>query len=321
MIDLTVSLVTADNKKLILDCLRSIYETDNSLKTEVYVVINASSDDSEKAIRKDFPRVKLIVNQEKLGFTHNHNIVMRRGKGKYVLVLNDDTVMLDGALRKMVDFMETSSDVGILGCKILNADRSLQWSCGKSFSHKFEHFKSGVLIPLLPFLPKQSFTGTKEVSWVTGACLLARSKALERVGLFDENIIIYCEDGDLCYRMIQAGWKVVFYPEAEIIHYHGQTRKQHLGRDMFIMYQSRLYFFAKHHSRSTYHLARVLTILEVILRSIKSWLSCFSGDKVQRRELLDAYKRVIRLALTSGNSRKTASGEVQEEKLRRHTNC
>jgi hypothetical protein len=297
MIDLTVSLVTSNNKKLILDCLKSVYETSKDLEVEVYVVINATSDDSEEAIKKDFPKVKLIVNKDKLSFTHNHNMVMERGKGKYVLVLNDDTVMLDGALKKMVDFMETSPDVGILGCKILNADGSLQWSCGKSFSHKFEHFKSGMLNQFLPFLQKQFFKETEEVSWVTGACLLARSKALERVGLFDENIIIYYEDGDLCHRMIQAGWKVVFYPQAEIIHYHGQTRKQHLGRDTFIIYKSRLYFFAKHYKSSTYHLIRGLTFLEVILRCIKSWLCCFSGEKAQRRELLDAYKRVIRLIL------------------------
>ncbi len=321
MIDLTVSLVTGNNKKFILDCLRSIYETNNSLKMEVYVVINASSDDSEEAIRKDFPEVKFIVNKKKLGFTHNHNIVMERSKGKYVLVLNDDTIMLDATLKKMVDFMETSPDVGILGCKILNADGSLQWSCGKSFSHKFEHFKSGMLNQFLPFLSKQSFKGTEEVSWVTGACLLARSKALERVGLFDENITIYYEDGDLCYRMIQAGWKVVFYPEAEIIHYHGQTRKQHLGRDTFITYQSRLYFFAKHHSRSMYHLIRVLTVLEVTARYIKTWLCYSRGKKTQRQELLGAYKQVVRLVLSPQHSRKTTDKEVPEEKRRRQLNC
>lgn len=311
MTDLTVSLVTADNKKLILDCLESVYGTSTGLQIEVYVVINDSSDDSEEAIREAFPEVKLIVNRDKLGFTHNHNAVMRRSKGKYVLVLNDDTVMLDGAIKKMVDYMEISPDVGILGCKILNPDGSLQWSAGKSFSHKFEYFRAGVLNGCLPFLRKRLLKSTCEVSWLAGACLMARFEALQDVGLFDENIIIYFEDGDLSYRMIKAGWKVVFNPQAEIIHYHGQTRRQHLGRDTFIIYKSRLYFFAKHYKSSTYHLVRGLTILEVILRSIKSWLCCFNGDKVQRRELLDAYKRVIRLTLnhrefTEDNGRSTA---------------
>lgn len=311
MTDLTVSLVTANNKKLILDCLKSVYETSIGLQTEVYVVINDSSDDSEEAIRETFPEVKLIVNRETMGFTHNHNTVMRRSKGKYVLVLNDDTVMLDAAIKKMVDYMEASLRVGILGCKILNPDRSLQWSCGRSFSHKFEYLKVGVLYSIIPFYPKRHFGSTREVSWVAGACLMARSQAIRDAGLFDENIIIYFDDTDLCYQMIKAGWKIVFYPEAEIIHYHGQTRKQHLGRDTFIIYQSRLYFFAKHYKSSIYHLIRGLTILEVILRSIKSWLCCFGGEKARRRELLDAYKQVIRLMLnhrefTEDHGRSTA---------------
>jgi len=300
MIDLTISIVTSNNKKLILDCLRSIYATTKNLKLEIYVVINNSSDDSEAAINKNFPKVKLITNQKKLGFTHNHNMVIRKAKGKYVLVLNDDTVILEGALKKMVEHMRTFPEVGILGCKILNSDGSLQWSCGKSFNHKLEYFKAGVLTSFLPFFQKQKIKSTKGVSWVTGACLLVRSEAAQDVGLFDEKIIIYFEDGDWCFRMIQAGWKVVFYPQAEIIHYHGQTRKMHLARDTFIIYQSRLYFFSKHYSHITQQFVRLFTITEAIVRYMKTFLfSCkFAGQRDQRDELLGAYRRVIRLAMT-----------------------
>lgn len=299
MTDLTISIVTANNKKLILDCLRSIYATTKSLKLEIYVVINNSSDDSEAAINKNFPKVKLITNQKKLGFTHNHNMVIRKAKGKDVLVLNDDTVILEGALKKMIEYMRNFPEVGILSCKILNSDGSLQWSCGKSFNHKFEYFKAGVLTSFLPFLQKQQIKSTKEVSWVTGACLLVRSEAAQDVGLFDENIIIYFEDGDWCFRMIQAGWKVVFYPQAEIIHYHGQTRKKHLARDTFIIYQSRLYFFSKHYSHITQQFVRLFTITEAIVRYMKTCLFSYklAGQRDQRDELLGAYRRVIRLAM------------------------
>jgi len=303
MKELTISIVTANNKKIILDCLRSIYGTAKGLKLEVYVVINNSSDDSEAAIKKNFPNVKLIINQKKLGFTHNHNTVIKKAKGKYILVLNDDTVILDGALEKMVEYMEAFPSVGILGCKILNSDGSLQWSCGKSFNHKFEYFKAGVLISILPFLQKQNIKNTKGVSWVTGACLLVRSEAVRDVGLFDEKIIIYYEDGDWCYRMIQAGWKVIFYPQAEIIHYHGQTRKKHLARDTFIIYLSRLYFFSKHYSYITQQLVRLFTITEVIVRYMKTLLFSYAlaGQRDQRDELLGAYRLVIRLAMTKNS--------------------
>lgn len=296
MIDFTISLVTANNKKLIMDCLRSIYETVDGLNVETYVVINASSDDSETAIRKHFPEVNLIINKEKLSFTKNHNMVMRMGKGKYILILNDDTIILENALKSLIGFMETSSDVGVVGPKIFNPDMSLQWSCGKSFNHKFEFFKAGVLCTIFPFLQKTSDKKTSNVTWVTGACLLARTEAIRKVGLFDENIIIYFEDGDLCYRMMLAGWRVVFYPQAEIIHYHGQTRKQFLARDMFIIYQSRLYFFSKHYGRPTQSLVRILTIMELIIRYMKT--SLHNSDR-QKKELLNTYKLVIQLALAT----------------------
>jgi len=306
MIDLTISIVTANNRLLIVDCLKSIYETTHGLRFEVYVVINDSLDDSEEAIKENFPEVTLIINREKLGFTRNHNMVMRRSEGKYILVLNDDTVILEGALNKMVDFMEASPQVGILGCKILNPDGSLQWSCGKSFSHAFEHFKSGVLRTLLaPFIRDQFYLRTQEVTWVTGACLMARSEAIREVGLFDENIIIYFEDGDWCYRMVQTGWKVVYYPHAEIIHYYGQTRKQYLGRDTFIIYLSRLYFFSKHYSPLTLHLVKFLTMLEAILRYMKTLMFSYysPSEKFQKQELLEAYQRVIKLAWNYGKTK------------------
>lgn len=301
---LTISLVTANNKHLIMDCLRSIHEGTKDLNLEIYVVINHSADDSQEAIQKSFPEVKLIVNQEKMGFTHNHNMVISRSRGKYILVLNDDTLILDGALNKMVDFMEGHPEIGILGCRILNSDGSLQWSCGKSFSHKFEFFKAGVLRSFMPFLNYGHPKNTQEVSWVTGACLLVRAEAARSVGLLDENIVIYFEDGDWCYRMIRAGWKVVFYPDASIIHYFGQTRKQYLARDIFIIYQSRLYFFSKHYNRYTFYLVRMLTILEIFLRYMRTLAPTYFSRERRRegKELRIAYKRVIKLALNPNSS-------------------
>jgi GT2 family glycosyltransferase len=300
---LTISLVTANNRKLILDCLQSIYENIGGLDLETFVVINASSDDSAAVIAQRFPQVKLIVNSEKLGFTHNHNMVMRQAQGRYLLVLNDDTVILADALQKMVAFMDATPNVGILGCRIRYGDGSLQWSCGRSISHKFEFFKAGVLQSLIPFWPVRHFRTTREVTWVTGACLLARAEAVRQVGLLDENIVIYFEDGDWCFRMLQAGWKVVFYPEAEIIHFHGQTRKQYLARDLFIIYQSKLYFFRKHYGRGAQVLVRLLTFVEVALRYAKmSLLShCSVSVRTQAHTVGLTYRRVLRLALTPAN--------------------
>jgi GT2 family glycosyltransferase len=296
MIPLTISIVTANNKQLILDCLRSIYDTTHGLEFEIYVVINNSSDDSEAVIKKNFPEVKLIVNREKLGFTHNHNMVMRRGGGKYFLVLNDDTIILDGAPKKMVDFMDASPDVGILGCRLLNPDGSVQWSCGKSTSQKVEYFKNVVLQPFLPFLREQNINGVQEVCWVSGACLLARAEAIRDVGLFDENMIIYYEDGDLCWRMSKAGWKVVFYPHAEIIHYLGKTREKHLLRDLNIIYLgSRYYFFKKHYGSLALFAVKFFTVIELIIRNI-GYLAIYAVNRELRpgmKERMKAYRTIL----------------------------
>jgi GT2 family glycosyltransferase len=299
MIPLTVSIVTANNKSLILDCLRSIYATTSDLRFEVYVVINNSSEDSEIAIKEKFPEVQLIVNEKKLGFTNNHNMVMKRGHGKYFLILNDDTIILDNALKKMVDFMEASPEVGILGCKLLNPDGSVQWSCGTSFSHTFEHFKAGVLQSFLPFLRDRNFDTTQEVSWVTGACLMVRSRAIQDVGLFDENIIIYYEDADWCWRMIKSGWKVIFYPHAEVVHYVGKTREKHLLRDLNIIYQSRDYFFRKHYGFFVCLLARLITAVEMVVRNIRC-IAIFAlkpEERSRTKESLKAYWMILWRAL------------------------
>ena len=300
MTSLTVSIVTANNRKLICDCLESIYATLEGLSCEVFVVINASRDDSETVIRERFPMTNLIVNQERRGFTYNHNQVMRRAGGKYVLILNDDTLMRPGALRKMVDFMDRSPGTGLLGPRILNPDLSLQWSAGRGITHKYEYFTAAVLKNILPFLIRERhYHQTLEVSWLTGACLLARAEALEKVGLFDENIVIYFEDGDLCYRMIRAGWKVVFYPDAEIIHYLGQTRRQHLARDLEIIFQSGCYFFDKHYSFPSAMVIRGFMLLWAVSRYGVNLFHPARRDS----ERLGAYGRAIRLLLGSSEQR------------------
>ncbi len=294
MTDLSISIVTID-RALVLDCLKSIYETVKSVTFEIHVVVNhlPAANDIESAIRADFPMVKLIINREETGFTHNHNKVIRECSGRYILILNDDTVMLGGALDRMVRYMDDHPQVGVLGCTIRNPDGSLQWSCGKSFNNTFEHFRSGVLRTLLsPLVRDQFYKETQEVTWVTGACLLARSEAIGRVGLFDENISMYFEDGDWCYRMILAGWKVVYYTEAEIIHYRSQTSKKHPAKTVIFYYESRLYFFFKHYGSCILQIIRLLTLADIMLLWLRETVS---PSRPSRQEMKCAYRHVIKM--------------------------
>lgn len=310
MTTLSISIVSSNNRKLLCECLESIYETLGSLSCEIFVVLNASHDGSERAVRLRFPKVNLIVFPGAHGFGFSHNQVLTQARSKYVLVLNDDTLIRPGALSRMVEFMERSPRAGILGCRILYPDLSLQWSAGRSFSHKFEYFRSGVLKNLFPFVVRERhFREATEVSWVTGACLLARTGVLGEIGVFDERITRYYEDGDLCYRAIRAGWKVMFYPEAEVIHYLGQTRRRHLQREVLITFESACYFFSKHYSRLAAMLIRAVLLLTALARcgAYLAW-----HRTAQRRELLEGYSRSVRFLIgLPGNSRATQACETK----------
>jgi hypothetical protein len=293
--DVTISIITADDGDLIRDCLHSLYETTREVSFETYVIINnpEKAQRIERAIKEAFPEVNIIANQEERGFTYNHNMAIRRSACKYVLILNDDTVLLEGAIDRMHVYMETHPEVGILGCKILNPDGSLQWSCGKSAHHAVEHLRSGVLRTVLgPLIGDQFFDSTQEVTWVTGACLMARSAAIRDVGPLDENIAMYFDDGDWCYRMILSGWKVVYYIGAAIIHYRSQTSQKHLAKTTLFYYQSRLYFFSKHYGPFTLHTVRMLTMLDAAVRYLRTLLFLSS---TQKQELLGAFTEVMRL--------------------------
>ena len=295
--DLSVAIVSADTQ-LVLACLRSIRETTHEITFSVYVAINspADADRMEEAIHSQFPEIQIVRNLEELGFSRSNNRILQECRARYVLLLNDDTIVHECALQRMVKYMDEHGEVGALGCKILNPDGTLQWSCGKSAIHKWEYFRSGVLRTLLsPLVRDQFFHSVVEVSWLTGACLMVRSEALKAAGLLDERFYMYYEDGDWCFRIIQAGWKIVYFPDAEIVHLRNQTNLKRPALSVSSYYRSRLYFFSKHFSASTCLLVRVLTVCDAMVGFLKSSIR-MTGRR--NPELLQAYVGAMKLALT-----------------------
>lgn len=297
MPDLSISIVTAD-RRLIIPCLQSIHDTTRNLTFEIYVAVNdpKTAGSIEAAILTRFPDTQVVINREAEGFSRSNNRLLRRCRGRYLLLLNDDTVVLPGALEHMVECMDARPEVGAMGCKLLNPDGSPQWSCGRSAVHKLEYFRSGVLRTLLsPLVRDQFFDSVQEVSWVTGACMMVRAEAIGSVGLLDENFYMYYEDGEWCYRIIKAGWKVLYCPQAEVIHYRGQTSRNAPAKTVLSYYESRLYFFSKHFSSATCFIVRTLTICDAILSYFKA-----VGRKPANRNIavLRAYIAAIRLAVS-----------------------
>ena len=269
MIDLTVSIVNTNNRSLLEPCLESILAHTQGISYEIYVVDNASTDGSAEMVRAKFPQAHLIQNDTRLGFTTNHNMVLRRSRGRYVLIFNEDTVVLPGALEHMVAFLDDHPEAGALGCKLLNPDGTVQRSCWRGFPSLLDALVEALylwrLVPnarlvRMVEIPVSEMDQVLEVDHVLGACMMVRSETVEQVGLLDESFFLFLEETDWCYRMKQEGWKIYYTPDAQIIHYGQQSVSRDPLHCLPMINQSYCRYYRKHYGES----AKVL-LLKAIL--------------------------------------------------------
>jgi len=241
----------------------------------VLVVDNASTDDSREMVQSEFPWVHLIANAENAGFTRGHNQAVRESHGQYLLILNSDTIILEGELQKLIDFAEANPEAGIIGPRLLNPDGSLQYSC-----RRFPNLAAAIFrnTPLGRLFPQNRYTRDylmtdwdhstpRDVDWVSGAAMFVRRRVFEQLQGFDESFFMYCEDVDLCYRAWLAGWKVVYYPEAQIIHAIGRSTDR-VANKMIRQFHSSMYrFYKKHYARQTPLILRPFILPGLIARA------------------------------------------------------
>jgi len=248
MKDLSIIIVNLNNQKLLEACLTSIYKNTHKISFEITVVDNASTDGSQKMVRTKFPAVYLIENKENLGFSRANNLGLKNCQARYALLLNNDTVLKNDALDKMVAFMDKSPKVGATGPKLLNVDGTIQHQ-GGLLGKKFWLAKEPV-----------------KVNFVIGAALMVRKDIIDLVGLLDENLFFYNEDLDWCIRIRKAGWHVFFLPEPEITHYSGYSSKRTFNHRLFIEgFKGGLYFCRKHYGELAYNIYRLLLGLLLLL--------------------------------------------------------
>ncbi|MHB0999874.1 MAG: glycosyltransferase family 2 protein [Armatimonadota bacterium] len=293
MKDLSIAIASWNTKDLLHQCLESIYGTTSDIDYEIIVVDNASGDGSPDMVAESHPDVKLVRNRVNLGFAAACNIAFKHSEGRYFLLLNTDTIVLDNAFKKMVTFMDLHPDTGITGCKLLNADGSLQRSCSCFPSVKTELFDSLYLSKLFPkskffgcySMNYWNFNDTREVDFAGGSCLIVRREAIEEVGLMDEGYFMYTEEADWCYRMWMQDWKVYFYPGAQIIHLGGQSSKKY-GSDILLhLYASRNRFIHKHQGMIMAELHRFAIAIGALLR-----LGAFSIKHIRNRNMDEAVR-------------------------------
>ena len=272
--DVSVIIVNWNTRDILRDCLRSIYVQTSGLTFEVIVIDNASEDGSPHMVKNEFKDVVLIENSTNRGFAAANNQGLAVAKGRYVLLLNSDTVILENAIAKTVTFAEANPQAAVVGCRLLYPDRTLQTSCFMfpsllnlmlSATYLYKMFHGNKL------LGRENMTwwdrdDEREVDVVTGCFMLVRREAIEQVGVMDEQFFMYGEETDWCYRFKKAGWKCLFSPSGSIIHIHGASSKAKKHAMVLQCRASILHFLEKHRGELSYRLGCIVFALDAFVR-------------------------------------------------------
>lgn len=288
--DLSIAIVNWNTCDLLEQCLASIYENVTKLEYEVIVVDNASQDGSVEMVRRRFPQVTLIENNENLGFVQANNQAMKRSIGDCLLLLNSDTLVLPSALEKMLNFMQTHPDVGALSCKLLD-EKGVTDHFPKTFPTLCSEASWLLwLNGLFDHMTKYGFLDryrVGEVDRIKGACMMVRREVIESVGLMEEQLFMFAEEDDWCFRIRKHGWKVYYLPDAEIIHYQGASVKQASQKMFLQLHKSKVAFFRKHYGPFSAVLLKIVYLAGYSLRlgviSLIGLTSRRSADKARTR--------------------------------------
>lgn len=223
---LSIVIVNYNAGDLLLKCLTSlsVLQDNVDLDLDIWVVDNASWDNSLKQAKEWFPKLNFIENKENLGFGKANNIALKKIKTEYILLLNPDSEVPSGTLNYMLKFIKENPEVGAATCKVEKEDGSLDLASHRGFPTPWASFLYFVLGDnSLYHLTNRDMEKPHEVDAIAGAFFLTRKEVLDKVGLFDEDYWLYAEDLDLCYRIKKAGFKVMYIPEIKIIHHKGVT--------------------------------------------------------------------------------------------------
>lgn len=289
---LSVIIVNYNCKDDLEKCLSSL----SSLPCEIIVVDNNSSDGSVDFIKNNYPQITLVQNKENFGFAKGVNCGIKKSSGDYILILNPDTEIRDNIF-ELLDFMKSNNKIAAVGPKLLNSDGTYQRSFYDfpTLLWAFFHFiriieiisKSKILKNIFhkyflpPVLPL-------EVDWITGACICISRKAIEDVGLFDENFFLYFEEIDWCKRARQRGWKICYFPYVEVLHHIAKASCKVEDLSYISRYESMFYYFKKHHKFES----AIVKLIAVIIFSLR--LSYHLLKNNRKNVLL--YKKLIKIS-------------------------
>lgn len=285
MIDLTIIIINYNTRLLLKKCLESVFENTKNIKIEIIVVDNGSEDKSYLSLKKEFPRIKLIQNKKNMGFSAANNVGIRAANGNYVLLLNSDAEVTGGALEKMLAFAKTKNNLGVLGPRLLNADRTAQLSVGPFYTLPI----SAISLFRGDRFLRSSPSRAMRVDWVSGACFLISKKVINSIGLLDDNFFMYLEEMEYCYRARKAGFDIWFFPSAEVYHLVRGSSPQGKEKVILWTFKNFKYFYQKHFA--TWQLG-VLKFLLLTKAFFAFLLGIISGNQY----LKNTYGKAIKVA-------------------------
>jgi len=253
--DLSVIIVNWNTKLLLHECIESLCSHPPQRSMEIIVVDNASIDGSCEMVESCFPQVKLIRNSQNVGFARANNVAIEASSGKYVALVNSDVRVLPGCLDALADFLDRNPSVGNVGPRVLNSDLTLQAST-RNFPNLWNNFCAA--LGLATAFPRRKWCSgepmlyfdharTRRVDVLVGCFWLLRRSAIEQIGMLDEDFFMYGEDLDWCRRCWDAGWEIVFSPDAEAIHHRGRSSAAQPVRAAVTQQYSVLHYWDKHH--------------------------------------------------------------------------
>lgn len=258
--------VSYNTRELLLQCIESLRAV--SCPLEVIVVDNDSADGSASAVRERQPDVKLIANGQNLGFSKANNLGLQAAAAPYVLVLNSDAAVRPDTVETMRHILEARPDVGIVGPRTVGIDGRVQVSFGPDLTPWSEWRQRKLVLgvkrrdPAAQRRLEQMAAAEHEPAWVSGSCFLARRDLLLRLGGFDEGFFLYEEDVDLCVRVRQAGFRVLFTPRAEVVHHLGRSMEKASARARDEYRRSHVRFYRKHNGPFWTFVLRIWTAFD-----------------------------------------------------------
>lgn len=285
---LSVVIVNYNVKYYLEQCLEAVHRASQRLQVEVFVVDNLSTDGSIPYLRERFPEVTFVENKENVGFARANNQAIRMSSGKYVLLLNPDTIVTEHTFSDFIHFMDSHPEAGGAGAYMLRTDGTFAPESRRALPTPFVAFcKMSGLASLFPqsrvfgryYMRYLDENEANEIEIISGACMLLRREALDRVGLLDEDFFMYGEDIDLSYRILKGGYKNYFLP-TRMLHYKGESTEKSSYRYTYTFYQAMRLFFHKHYAHYSFLVSLPINVA-IWARSFLAYI----GNQFRHRKL------------------------------------